>query len=43
MKIHLFKNNQQIVIGITYSKDIFVDGEHILTFSFLHTDLEIEW
>ena len=43
MRIHLFKDNQQIIIGITYSKNLFVDGKHVLTFSFWKWDIEIEW
>lgn len=43
MKIHLFKNNADISIGIHYSKDLFVDGEHVLTFSIWHWDIEMEW
>lgn len=34
MKIDLFKDNQEIVFGIRYSKHLLVDGQHMLTISF---------
>lgn len=43
MKVHLFKDNHIFMIGITYMKNMFVDGGHALTFSFLKWDLEFEW
>jgi len=44
MKLRFFKDvGEMYCIGIRYSKDLFVDGQHELILSFLRWDFVIEW
>ena len=43
MKIHLYVDNQEIVFGIRYNKNLFMDTEHQLILSFWKWDLEFIW
>lgn len=43
MKVKFYKDNQQIIFGITYDKNLHVDGEHALTFSFGKWDIVFSW
>lgn len=43
MKIRFFKSLEIIVFGVRYSKDLFMDKEHQLIFSFWKWDIAFWW
>lgn len=43
MKIYWFKSSQIFVIGFRYSKNLYVDGEHIFIISLGYRDLDFTW
>jgi len=44
VKVHLYKDHCEMkVIGISYSKNLFVDGERRLIISFWQWDIEFTW
>ena len=43
MKVNLFKDNQEIVFGIRYNKNLFFDTCHRFIISFWKWDIEFIW
>ena len=43
MQVNLFKDNQEVVFGIRYNKHLYIDDQHVLTFSFWKWDLVFDW